>query len=227
MEQCSAHVNFQLPNKSTRVGYLLDGIECSDAPLQAAMALVRNDDAVNGKRNDFEATALFIVPHCPIARKHSTGNKCGMAQILDAVGKDDKQPPAEVGAVSGSKKVSFGKTGVEFRFYKKQEYEKLSDTQKKELKEHCEKNGNDKVSKKQKAGGGKEQQKMISAAIAEHMEAQKKEAEEAQQVEKLMKDYILSVCQSMTKGTASANSSAVNANAKPITLQSILKQVKN
>ena len=35
MEQCAEHVAFQLPNERTRVAYLLDGIQCNDAPLQA------------------------------------------------------------------------------------------------------------------------------------------------------------------------------------------------
>jgi hypothetical protein len=39
------------------VTYLLDAIKCSDAGLQAAMALIWNDDVPNGKMHDFEATA--------------------------------------------------------------------------------------------------------------------------------------------------------------------------
>ena len=44
MQQCAVHVEFQLPNEYSRVSYLLDAIETTDASLQAAMALVRNDD---------------------------------------------------------------------------------------------------------------------------------------------------------------------------------------
>jgi hypothetical protein len=56
MTQCADHVPFQLPNAHTRVGYLLEGIKCSDAGLQAAMASVETDNGPNGKRSDFEAT---------------------------------------------------------------------------------------------------------------------------------------------------------------------------
>ena len=44
MQQCAIHVEFQLPNEYSRVGYLLDAIETTDALLQEAMSLVRNDD---------------------------------------------------------------------------------------------------------------------------------------------------------------------------------------
>jgi hypothetical protein len=57
MQQCADHVVFQLPNEHTRVTYLLDDIQCNDAaPLQAAMALVRNDTEEGEKMNDFEVT---------------------------------------------------------------------------------------------------------------------------------------------------------------------------
>ena len=44
MQQCAVHVEFQLPNEYSRVGYFLDAIETTDASLRAAMDLVRNDD---------------------------------------------------------------------------------------------------------------------------------------------------------------------------------------
>ena len=48
MTQCSEHVAFQLPNENTRVTYLLDAIQSTDAQLQAAMALVSNDTGATG-----------------------------------------------------------------------------------------------------------------------------------------------------------------------------------
>ena len=72
MQQCSVHVAFQLPNEYTRVGYLLDAIETSDASLQAAMALVRNDtNSLTGKRSDFEATATCLLPHDPVKKNET------------------------------------------------------------------------------------------------------------------------------------------------------------
>ena len=38
MQQCAEHIAYQLPNEHTRVGYLLEGIQCPHLGLQAAMA---------------------------------------------------------------------------------------------------------------------------------------------------------------------------------------------
>jgi hypothetical protein len=48
MEQCAQHVDYQLPNQHSRVGYLLAGIENNDHGLQAAMAAVGTDKAPGG-----------------------------------------------------------------------------------------------------------------------------------------------------------------------------------
>jgi hypothetical protein len=69
MQQCAKHVDYQLPNKHSWVGYLLDAIESTDPSLQAAMVLVRNDTGANSKRNDIEATASYLLPHNLVARK--------------------------------------------------------------------------------------------------------------------------------------------------------------
>ena len=45
----SGHIPYQLPTQYTRVGYLLDAIETSDAELQAAMSGVRADKVTKGK----------------------------------------------------------------------------------------------------------------------------------------------------------------------------------
>ena len=50
MQQCADHVEDQLPNKHTRVGYLLEAIVCPDAGLQAAMASIWTDDRAVGMR---------------------------------------------------------------------------------------------------------------------------------------------------------------------------------
>ena len=76
MQQCAEHVEYQLPNSHIRVSYLLDGLQCSDAGLQAAMASVRTDHGPQGMRNDFESTAVHHLPYDPVAKKHAaSGNK--------------------------------------------------------------------------------------------------------------------------------------------------------
>ena len=116
MSQCVQHVEYQLPNEMTRVTYLLDSIECDYAELQAAMALVRNEDE---KRNNFEATAAFLLPHCPVAKKRNANATRKLQAQVSEVNVDGTM------LCSG-----IGKTGVEFWYYTKQEYKQLSKEQK-------------------------------------------------------------------------------------------------
>lgn len=49
LQACSQHVEFQLPNEHTGVGYILDAIENADPGLQAAMARILDDKGEHGK----------------------------------------------------------------------------------------------------------------------------------------------------------------------------------
>jgi hypothetical protein len=69
MEACAKHVQYQLPNQHSRVGFLLYAIQNNDAGLQSAIASVRTDDGPTGKRNDFEAAATHLLPYDPVAKK--------------------------------------------------------------------------------------------------------------------------------------------------------------
>jgi hypothetical protein len=62
MQACAEYVQYQLPNEHSRVGFLLDAIENSDAGLQAAMASIRTDDGADGKRNNFQDAASHLLP---------------------------------------------------------------------------------------------------------------------------------------------------------------------
>ena len=75
MQQCAEHIAYQLPNEHTRVGYLLEGIQCPDPGLQAGMVSVRTDNGPNGIRSDFERAVAHLLPYDPIARKWSAGTK--------------------------------------------------------------------------------------------------------------------------------------------------------
>ena len=88
--QASAeHVQYQLPNEHSRVGFLLEVIQCSDAGLQAT-------------------TAAHLLPYDPVAKKRSNGQKRGAAQISSVM---DPTPNA-------IKKPSIGKPGVHLCYYK-------------------------------------------------------------------------------------------------------------
>ena len=52
MQQCSEHMEYQLPNEHTRVRYLLEGIQCPDPGLQAAMASIRKYVGPDTMRNN-------------------------------------------------------------------------------------------------------------------------------------------------------------------------------
>ena len=123
MQQCAIHVEFQLPNEYSRVGYLLDAIETTDASLQAAMALVRNDDDPTvGKRSNFESTTTCLLPHDPVAKKR-TNNPA-------------RQRGAEISSIDSSHlKSGVGTSGVSLRYHKREEYLNLTAEQKKELHE--------------------------------------------------------------------------------------------
>ena len=110
MQQCAEHLEYQLPNEHTRVGYLLDGIQCSDAGLQAAMASVRTDDGTMGMRNTFESAAAYLLPYNPVAKKCCNASKRDAGQISSVeVNTDDTKVSS---MMSNKKKQSIGSTGV-------------------------------------------------------------------------------------------------------------------
>ena len=247
MQQCVEHVQRQLPNERTRVTYLLDGIQCGDAELQASMALVRNDNAPTGKINDFEATASFLLPSCPIARKRRAQgglNKRTNADISEVAGSvleedSDDEPESEgeieiseVKAKAKQKKLSKGKTGVEFRFYKHNEFRELSDEQKTELLEWRE-------SKKRQGGGSgtkpgqSQQKKWIAAAVERRMEAKERESVEDEDLKKYLMGVISGMSAGPTnqRGTASASEATAapqtEQQPKRVTLASILRKAKS
>ena len=114
MRAAVGHVNFQLPNEHTWVGYLINAIECNDAKLQAAIANIKNNKA--GKRVDFEAAVMFLLPTCLVTQKLQKTYKRGVSEISLTTTK---------GSSFGSKS-GIGERGVQFRYYKPNEYKKLT-----------------------------------------------------------------------------------------------------
>jgi len=228
MQQCAEHVEFQLPNAYSRVGYLLDAIETSDASLQAAMALVRNDETpVTGKRSDFEATAACLLPHDPVAKKRNTNPQ--------------RNRGAEVSAIDSSKiKSGIGATGVPLRYHKREEYNKLSPAQKKELHEWRESdsttkktNPDDKGKRTSSSGSDshttKKMKRLISSAVADELKLRKEaKSDTDQKVEDGA--YLLSLVQAHASSTTATTPTAAAATPKSppaVTLQSILKRAAN
>ena len=124
MQASDEHVQYQLPNEHSRVGFLLETIQCSDPGLQAAMASIKTDNGLEGMRNNFEATVAHLLPYDPVPMRRSGGQKRGSPQILSVM---DPSPTT-------TKKPSIEKTGVQLRTYKTGEYRNLNNEQKEELK---------------------------------------------------------------------------------------------
>jgi hypothetical protein len=225
MRQSAEHVTFQLPNERTRVTYLLDAIQNSDPGLQAAMAQVRTDtDPNTGRMNDFEATASYLLPYDPVSKKRAAGVKRGMSDISSATGVE-----AEISSFKSSAKVTIGKSGVEFRFYKGPEYLQLLPDQKKELKEWRDAQ---KLAGTHNTGGGsakkpkndsKQHKQWIASAVKAAIEKNKADATVDDTAESDFKNYIWSLMASKQSSPKTATAASVEI-AKP-TLQSILRKV--
>ena len=227
MQECSTHVPYQLPNEFTRVTHLFDNIQCNDASLQAAMALVRNDKDLTGKMNNFEDAASFIIPHDPVAKKQRATTKRDLANVAGTEAEGQKKPKSAASISSTSTKPSIGKTGVEFRFYKKPEYRKLSKEQKSELYQWqksrktntSEKDPNSKVN-----GSASD----IAAAVSKELEKRKEAEQDELETEKHFEKYIMSIIARSGKASAQVASAKSNDKSKTpkVTINSILKRAK-
>ena len=125
MQVSAEHVQYQLPNEHSRVGFLLEAIQFSNPGLQAAMASIKTDNGLEGMRNNFETTGAHLLPYDTVAKKRSSGQKRGSPQISSIM---DTSP-------TKTKKPSIGTTGVHLHYYKTGEYRNQTNEQKEELKE--------------------------------------------------------------------------------------------
>ena len=101
MQASAEHMQYQLPNEHSRVGFLLEAIQCSDPGLEAAMTNIKTDNGPRGMINNFEATAAHLLPYDPVAKKRSSGYKRSSTQISSHMEFSD----------ATTKKPSIGKTG--------------------------------------------------------------------------------------------------------------------
>ena len=113
--EAAQHVSHQVPNGHTRVGYLIDNIEHSDADLRAAIAQVRTNS--QGARDDFEKAVAILLPVDPFLKNKANKNSNSF----------------EISGVHANK---FGRgkaTNVDLRWYKKDEFVALSEAEKTEV----------------------------------------------------------------------------------------------
>jgi hypothetical protein len=227
LQVCAEHVQYQLPNQHSRVGYILDAIESDDAGLQAAMANVADDTGPGGKRGDFEAAVAYILPKDPVVKRKQdvASGKRNSADISDTTA-----AVADFGTKAG-----IGKTGVHLRYHSNPEYKELSKPQQQELREWRKTTGGGK-DKSAKAGKGfdpsKRQKsgKALAAAIKkgveERLEAREKELATENQASTLLQSMVDSAVAAATGKSGKATSGSTNA-AAPTILRSILKKAKN
>ena len=219
MQASAEYVQYQLPNEHSRVGFLLEAIQCSDPGLQAAMASIKTDNGLEGMRNNFEATAADLLPYDPVAKKRSGGQKRGSAQISSVM---DPCPATK-------KKPSIGKTGVHLHYYKTGEYRNLSYEQKEELKEWRANNPNTfkagskkakkEVPKKSKSSMKKQVASLVEAALNKSVKFDDQVNDEEK--------YIMSMVQAAVTKTLNQKSDQQSQDKSKVSLKSILKHAKN
>lgn len=198
LERCAQSVPHQIPNERTRVIHLMDAIQCSDAPLQAAIAHIKSQsDDPNGMGNDFEEAAAYLLQFCPVSkkRKSSSGER---TYNVSSISVDDDVPKKR-------SKPNKGKTGVELRYYKPKEYRKLSTDQIDELRQWRKENGLTKDTKNSKKKGVNVREQLIAAIkeVSKEKEAQENEKH-------LIRDFLVSVAKEDDKGEKEKPSNGKN-----------------
>ena len=219
MQASAEHVQYQLPNEHSRVGFLLEAIQCSDPGLQAAMASIKTDNGPEGMRNNFEATAAHLLPYDPVAKKRSNGQKRGSAQISSVM---DPSPTT-------TKKPSIGKTGVHLLYYKTGEYRNLTNEQKEELKEWRANNPNTfkAGSKKAKKEAPKKSKSSMKKQVASLVEAALNKSVKFDDQVNDEEKYIMSMVQAAVTKTLNQKNDQLSKEKPQVTLKSILKHAKN
>ena len=131
MSACAEHVQYQFPNEHSRIGLLIDTIQCVDTELQAAMASIKTDNGLYGLQNNFERAVPHLLPYDPVAKKQAMGINRGSALISLTEVKNGLTTTI----AANDSKPSIGKTGVHLHYHKHHEYRKLMQEQCCELSE--------------------------------------------------------------------------------------------
>ena len=65
----------QIPNRITRVKYLLDAALCNGVPLHATEAMAQNEQGLDGMIGNFETISSCSLPYDPVAKRKSAGDE--------------------------------------------------------------------------------------------------------------------------------------------------------
>ena len=115
--RASQQITYAPPNEASRVRYLLSSIQSTDPTICSGKTTFQADA---GKKGDFELAADFLLTICPAPKPQSQGN-----HRIAAVKTKAKKGKIRTGP----------KTGVEVRFYRKDEWRKLSRDEQREVRE--------------------------------------------------------------------------------------------
>jgi hypothetical protein len=238
LQAASEHIEYQLPNEHSRVGYLIDSIQNNDPGLQAGLANVRSDKGPEGMRGDFETMVAHILPYCPVTKKRTAGSKRDHADISVTFAEGESADISSFGSKSG-----VGKTGVHLRFHKHKEYQTLNNDQKAELKDWREKEvaagrggkpGGQMTRKKGKDNSSEKHiNSRIDAAVARKLAARAQAENDKKSDEAAADSYIVSAFERMIgkkvvppAPTRQITAGATNAQKTSI-LKTILGRAKN
>ena len=229
MEAASTHVPYQLPNGHTRVGYLLDSIETSDAELQAAMASIRQDKSEDGLRSNFEAAVATLLPADPVAKKITkAGDKRRNAQISQVTFEGDASEIAALKIKSGKGP----KTGVALRYHTFGEWQKLSHEERQEVIAWRKMSEGRKTIQAQRDKRSKQtvkaNTKSIATVVEKTVEEKIQQAAKESEDDKKAEAYIMEVVSKMS-GKSKTTPQQVSANSEQSSsfLRSILRRTQN
>ena len=125
LTEAGEHVPVQVPDERTRVTNFMDSFQTTNPDVLAALSSVRQDEHV--KRKDFELAASFLIQSCPVEDKKKQKSVTFDANVSGV----EKGTPGGLKKSGGGSAV--GTTGVELRYYKKDEFVKLSKPQRAEV----------------------------------------------------------------------------------------------
>ena len=118
--RASQYVPVDVPTEPTRVTRLLNSIETRDQFLISAIVEVKGDEGVNGKANDFELAADYLLKMLPTrTRDNVTSYQVSALEF-------EFDSEADIPTKGPS-------TGVDVRYHTKSEYNELSPDEKEEL----------------------------------------------------------------------------------------------
>ena len=82
MQHCAEHVVFQFPNEHTRAGYLVDGIQCPDTGLEAAMTSVKMDNVATRNVEQFQSSSSTSPTIQPCYKEKDHGHQMNSSTNL-------------------------------------------------------------------------------------------------------------------------------------------------